>query len=128
VNDGSVSTRTEELPVLDAPVPEAAEKQDDKRKQPRFDVANRALVNVLGSKETVNGQIADLSQTGFKLLLPAGFPVGEIIRAEVDDEVFVAVVCYSKKTREGYSIGTEMVHSIKRVHLDDLVGEWGVRS
>jgi len=85
-------------------------------------------VNVLGSKEKVTGQIADLSQTGFKLMVPAGFPIGEILRAEVEDEVFVAVVCYSKKTREGYSIGTEMVHSIKRVHLDDLVGEWGVRA
>jgi len=63
-----------------------------------------------------------------KLMVPAGFPIGEILRAEVEDEVFVAVVCYSKKTREGYSIGTEMVHSIKRVHLDDLVGEWGVRA
>jgi len=91
-------------------------------------VANQATVNVLGSKEKVTGQIADLSQTGFKLMVPAGFPIGEILRAEVEDEVFVAVVCYSKKTREGYSIGTEMVHSIKRVHLDDLVGEWGVRA
>lgn len=127
-----MSTHTEEPPVADlevsAPVDPAAEKADDKRKQPRFDVANQATVNVLGSKEKVTGQIADLSQTGFKLMVPAGFPIGEILRAEVEDEVFVAVVCYSKKTREGYSIGTEMVHSIKRVHLDDLVGEWGVRA
>jgi len=127
-----VSTHTEEPPVADlevsASVDPAAEKADDKRKQPRFDVANQATVNVLGSKEKVTGQIADLSQTGFKLMVPAGFPIGEILRAEVEDEVFVAVVCYSKKTREGYSIGTEMVHSIKRVHLDDLVGEWGVRA
>lgn len=123
-----MSTHAEELPVVDTPSPEVEESTNEKRKQPRFDIATQATVNVLGSKETVRGQIADLSQTGFKLLLPAGFPVGEIIRAEVDDEVFVAVVCYSKKTRDGYSIGTEMVHSIKRVHLDDLVGEWGVRS
>jgi hypothetical protein len=117
-----VSTHTEEPPVVDAD----AAKAEDKRKQPRFDVANQATVNVVGSKEKLTGQIADISQMGFKLLVPAGFPIGEIIRAEVDDEVFVAVVCYSKKTRDGYSIGTEMVHSIKRGHLNDLVDEWGV--
>lgn len=110
-----------------APSGQVAETGDDKRKQPRFDVANQATVNVLGSKDKVTGQIADISQAGFKLLVPAGFPVGEIIRAEIDEEVFVAVVCYSKKTREGYSIGTEMMHSIKRGHLNELVGEWGVR-
>jgi hypothetical protein len=101
-------------------------RSEDKRKQPRFDVANQATVNVLGSKDKLIGQIADISQAGFKLLVPAGFPVGEIIRAEIDEEVFVAVVCYSKKTRDGYSIGTEMMHSIKRGHLNELVGEWGV--
>ena len=128
-----MSTSTEELPTAPIEASEGAadestvQSDEDKRKHSRFDVANQAAVNIVGSKERVTGQIADLSQTGFKLLMPAGFPVGEIIRTEVDDEVFVAVVCYSKKTREGYSIGTEMMHSIKRVHLNDLVGEWGAR-
>jgi hypothetical protein len=120
-----VSTHTE-VEQAPAPVQPESNASEDKRKHARFNVENQAVVNVLGSKETVTGQIADLSQSGFKLLLPDSFPVGEIIRAEVDDEVFVAVVCYSKKAKEGgFTIGTEMMHSIKRVHLDDLVGEWG---
>lgn len=136
----SVTEHSQELTTAPLPMPtEAAadpvEAQaanaasaDDKRKHTRFDVTTQASVNVLGSKNRIFGQIADLSQTGFKLLVPSGFPIGEIIRAEVEDEVFVAVVCYSKKSRDGYTIGTELVHSIKRTHLNELVGEWGVRA
>ncbi len=113
------------IPVEDVPELEAAGKEN-KRKHQRFGVATHASVRVLGSKIAVEGKIADLSQAGLRLNLPATFPVGEILRAEIGDEVFVAVVCYSRKTKDGYSIGTEMVHSIKRDHLDALVNEWAV--
>lgn len=98
----------------------------EKRRHPRYGVSSRALLSVLGSKDAVPGVISDLSQGGLQLTAEAGFPVGEIIRAEIEDEVFVGVVSYSKKSRDGYVIGTEMLHSIKRTHLDTLVREWGV--
>ncbi|BDC49974.1 hypothetical protein F183_A22900 [Bryobacterales bacterium F-183] len=106
---------------------EQVEAPDEKRKHPRFGVHTEARVSVLGSLDTAVAQILDLSQAGLKLLSPVSFPTGEIIRAEIDDEVFVVVVCYCKGSEEGFVLGTEMMHSIKRLHLDQLVSEWGVK-
>lgn len=103
------------------------ELSDEKRKHPRFGVHTQAKVSVLGSLESTYAKILDLSQAGLKLLSPASYPTGEIIRAEIDDEVFVVVVCYCKESEEGFVLGTEMMHSIKRLHLDQLVSEWGVK-
>lgn len=98
----------------------------DQRKHTRFGVDSSATVSVLGAQEYCEGQIVDLSQRGLRINLPVSFPVGEIIRVESGDEVFVAVVCHSKELDNGqFTIGTRMMHSIKKVHLESLVGEWG---
>jgi hypothetical protein len=99
----------------------------DRRKHARFEVENEAVVGVLGKPETSRGMISDLSQSGFKVTLDRALPAGEIIRVDVNGEVFVAVVCHSKKSKDNYTIGAEMLHTIKRIHLDELVSEWGVR-
>lgn len=106
---------------------DAVELSDEKRKHPRFGVHTEARVSVLGSLDSTVAKILDLSQAGLKLLSTAPYPTGEIIRAEIDDEVFVVVVCYCKESEDGFVLGTEMMHSIKRVHLDQLVNEWGVK-
>jgi hypothetical protein len=101
--------------------------RSDRRKHTRFEVENEAIVGVLGAQETFRGLISDLSQSGFKLTLDRGLPAGEIIRVDVNGEVFVAVVCHSKKSKDSFTIGAEMLHTIKRVHLEELVTEWGVK-
>lgn len=98
----------------------------EQRKHVRFGVDSSAKVGVLGAQENCEGQIVDLSQQGLRLNVPIDYPIGEIIRVESGDEVFVAVVCHSTELDNGqFSIGTRMMHSIKKVHLDSLVGEWG---
>jgi hypothetical protein len=99
----------------------------DQRKHTRFDVDASTKVSVLGCGDVHKGQIADLSQRGLRIYLPVSFPAGEILRVEAGEEVFVAVVCHCSKTLGGgFTLGVEMMHSIKRTHLDALVREWQV--
>jgi len=99
----------------------------EQRKHVRFDVDATTRVSVLGCGDVHKGQIADLSQRGLRIHLPVAYPAGEILRVEAGDEVFVAVVCHcAKASGGGFTLGVEMMHSIKRTHLDALVREWQV--
>lgn len=98
----------------------------DQRKHVRFGVDLSAKASVLGTQEDCEAQIVDMSQQGLRLNVPISFPIGEIIRVESGDEVFVAVVCHSAEREDGqFTIGVRMMHSIKKIHLESLVNEWG---
>ena len=78
---------------------------------------------------TIAARTADVSETGLRLTVPVAVSVGETLRVEISDEVFVGVVRNIEELSDSESlVGLELVHGIERNKLQDLLDEWTVEA
>ena len=106
---------------------------DYQRKHPRFALDTPAEIIILGGNEgPIRGRVADVSESGLKLAIPFPVAIGETLRVEISDEVFVGVVRNSERgkgrNKTETVAGLELVHGIQRGKLQDLLDEWSVQS
>ena len=101
---------------------------DYQRKHPRFPINTPAEITILGGDEgTMTARTADVSEGGLRLAIPVPVSIGETLRVEISDEVFVGVVRNSAPAGEIENIvGLELIHGIERDKLKDLLDEWTV--
>ncbi len=103
---------------------------DYQRKHPRFDVDTPAAISILGDEDgSIAGRVADVSEAGLRLILPIHVAIGETLRVEISNEVFVGVVRQSEESGDGeVAAGMELLHSIDRGKLQELLDEWTVQA
>lgn len=103
---------------------------DYQRKHARFPIDTPASVTILGGDEgSITARVADVSEAGLRLFSPVPVAIGETLRVEIDDEVFVGIVRNSEIISDTEVLaGLELVHSIGRVKLHDLLEEWTVQA
>ena len=101
---------------------------DYQRKHARFPLDTPVEITILGADEgTITARIADVSERGLRLNVRLAVAVGETLRVEISDEVFVGVVCNVEALSDGESlVGLELIHGIERVKLQELLDEWAV--
>ena len=89
-----------------------------------------AAVTVLGGDEgSISARVADVSEAGLRLVVPYPVAIGETLRVEISDEVFVGVVRNSEETINDETVaGLELVHAIARGKLQDLLDEFAVEA
>ena len=82
----------------------------------------------MGSDEgSISARTADLSEGGLRLAMVANVALGETVRVEISDEVFVGVVRNIEVLSDSESlVGLELIHGIERSKLQDLLDEWTV--
>ncbi len=103
---------------------------DYQRKHPRFPFNTPAEITILGGDEgSVAARTADLSESGLRLSIPVPVTLGETLRVEISDEVFVGVVRNVEALSDSESlVGLELIHGIERSKLQDLLDEWTVEA
>ena len=103
---------------------------DYQRKHARFPLDTPAEITILGGGEgAIAGRTADISESGLRLNLPIGVTLGETVRVEISDEVFVGVVRNIEALSDSESVvGLELIHGIERDKLQDLLDEWMVEA
>jgi hypothetical protein len=101
---------------------------DYQRKHPRFPIDTPAIITVLGAEQgAIAARIADLSEGGLRLAVPLPVAVGETLRVEIGDEVFVGVVRNTEELGKCERlVGLELIHGIERDKLQDLLDEFAV--
>lgn len=101
---------------------------DYQRKNARFPLDTPAEILILGGDEgPIAGRTADVSEGGLRLNLPLPVTIGETLRVEISDEVFVGVVRNVEALSDSESmVGLELIHGIERDKLQDLLDEWTV--
>ena len=101
---------------------------DYQRKHPRFPLDTPVGITILGGDEgTIAARTADVSESGLRLNVPVPVAIGETLRVEISDEVFVGVVRNSESFSDAESIvGLELIHGIGRDKLQELLDEWTV--
>lgn len=101
---------------------------DYQRKHPRFAFDTLAEITVLGGDHgAVSARTADLSENGLRLNVPVSVALGETLRVEISDEVFVGVVRNIEVLSDSESlVGLELIHGIELSKLQDLMDEWTV--
>ena len=103
---------------------------DYQRKYARFPLDTPAEITILGGDEgTITASTADVSEGGLRLNLPLTVTIGETLRVEISDEVFVGVVRNVEALSDSESVvGLELIHGIGRDKLQDLLDEWMVEA
>ena len=103
---------------------------DYQRKHARFPLNTPAEITILGGDEgTITARTADVSERGLRLFVPLAIAVGETLRVEISDEVFVGVVRNIEALSDGESlVGLELIHGIERDKLQELLDEWTVEA
>ena len=103
---------------------------DYQRKHPRFEVDTPAAISILGGEEgSIEGRVGDVSEGGFKLILPVPVAIGETLRVEISEDVFVGVVRQSEEySAVETAAGLELLHWIERDKLKALIDEWTVKA
>ena len=101
---------------------------DYQRKHPRFPLDTPAEITILGGDEgAIAARTADFSEAGLRLTLSVPVSIGETLRVEISDEVFVGVVRNVEALSESESlVGLELIHGVGRDKLQDLIDEWTV--
>ena len=101
---------------------------DYQRKHPRFPLDTPAEITILGGDEgAVSARTADVSESGLRLNVPVTVAIGETLRVEISDEVFVGVVRNIEELSDSEAIvGLELIHGIERDKLQNLLDEWTV--
>ena len=101
---------------------------DYQRKHPCFPFNTPAEITVLGGDHgAVSARTGDLSENGLRLHVPVSVALGETLRVEISDKVFVGVVRNIEALSESESlVGLELIHGIELSKLHDLMDEWTV--
>jgi hypothetical protein len=95
----------------------------ERRLLPRFEVDAPLRVSILGQETEYCGRIANVSQSGLRLLSRFDFPIGEVLRIEIKDHILVGTVRYSLRHEELYRTGVEVENVISRPEFDGLLQE-----
>ena len=101
---------------------------DYQRKHARFPLDTPAAITILGGEEgSIAARTADVSEGGLRLMVLVPVSIGETLRVEIADEVFVGVVRNSEAVSDAETIvGVELIHGIEREQLQGLIDEWTV--
>jgi hypothetical protein len=103
---------------------------DYQRKHPRFPIDTPASVSILGGDEgAIATRVADVSEAGLRLISPVTVAIGETLRVEIAEEVFVGIVRNSEDINGTETlVGLELIHCIELGKLQGLLDEWTVRA
>lgn len=92
------------------------------RTEPRFEVSERATVQVLGDMEPViPARIVDISGNGMCVETGRALPVRQTVKIEAGDTLWLAEICYSQECPRGrgqFRTGLRIEHAL--YHTADL--------
>jgi hypothetical protein len=95
--------------------PAAVGDEKDRRSAPRVQVGEIVKVATLRNPEReLSCILMDTSDTGIQFNAYAEFPVGEILIAELPDQLALAEVRYARVSGDSFAIGAECVQSVPR--------------
>jgi hypothetical protein len=93
----------------------AVAEEKDRRRAPRVEVGAIVKVASLRNPEReVSCILMDTSETGIQFNAYAEFPAGEILIAELPDQLALAEVRYSRVSGDSYAMGAECVQFLPR--------------
>lgn len=100
------------MPVLpeptSAPLSASAVEETDRRSEPRVkDIKIIKVATLRNPEREMSCALVDSSETGIQFTSDADFPVGEILIAELPDQVVLTEVRYSQAKGGRYAIGAE---------------------
>lgn len=99
------------------------------RRHPRFDTDAPALIRSLGpSAEQVCGRIADISESGFQLVLPRSMAIDEPIEIDIEGDIYIGEIRNMTSQAGDWLAGVELVHWIPKDTLAELKNVWGCDS
>ena len=86
------------------------------------------MITVLGGDEgPIAATTADVSENGLRLNVAIQVSIGETLRVEISDEVFVGIVRNCDVITDSETVvGLELIHGIERGKLQELLDEWTV--
>lgn len=91
----------------------------EQRGESRFDVEQTVRVTALGDQsESFPAQVANLSGTGLRLLVPRLVPAGAALQVEWNEMLLLGEVCYCQPVDGGFAIGVELEHAL--LHTGEL--------
>jgi hypothetical protein len=97
------------------PLSASAVEETDRRSEPRVkDIKIIKVATLRNPEREMSCALVDSSETGIQFTSDADFPVGEILIAELPDQVVLTEVRYSQANDRRHAIGAERAQSVSK--------------
>jgi PilZ domain len=91
------------------------EQQPDRRRTPRQQLSQSAVVSVLGTGQFLHGEIRNLSDGGTQILLHGPIRVTSLVKIEYADKLFLGEVVYCRQEQAGWLLGIRVERALSGV-------------
>jgi len=98
------------------------EQQADRRRAPRQQLNQSAVVSVLKTGQVLHGEIRNLSEGGTQILLHEPLQLASSVKIEYADKLLVGEVVYCRQEQAGWLLGIRVEPALSGVNdLDDAM-------